>query len=136
MTSRTEAKHERRGNGASCSCGWHWSPGEGTWEDHARGTPVIESRRATAYVVAESGPGRRLLIEKRRSLGDDVWAITDGGQVLNKSGKWEWEMQPSSRTDAFLARSRFTLREAVTLIESLSLWDARWDRLEGWVPRG
>ena len=35
------------------------------------------------------------------------WAIREGGMVLTKKGEWEYEPQPSSRTKAFLARSRW-----------------------------
>jgi hypothetical protein len=47
------------------------------------------------------------------SLADtDVWAIRCLGQVLNRKGKWEYEPLPSSRSNAFLTRCRFTLAEA------------------------
>lgn len=40
--------------------------------------------------------------------GRGKWAVSDGlGNVLNRDLKWEWEPQPSSRDDAFLARCRF-----------------------------
>lgn len=41
--------------------------------------------------------------------GATKYAITaQPSEVLNRDGHWEWEPQPSSRTDAFLARARFT----------------------------
>lgn len=42
-------------------------------------------------------------IEKR---ADDKWAVVDNG-VLNKDLQWEYEPMPSSRTDEFIARTRF-----------------------------
>jgi hypothetical protein len=35
------------------------------------------------------------------------WAIRLQGMTLNKKGDWEWEPMPSSRTDAYLKRSRW-----------------------------
>jgi len=59
---------------------------------------------------------RQLTVEFR-GLTDDgkmSWAILDSGNCLNKKGDWEYEPYPSSRTDAFLKRCRWTdLREAV-----------------------
>ena len=43
----------------------------------------------------------------------DKWAIVDvGGEVLNSENEWEWEPNPSSRTDEFKARTRYTLDDA------------------------
>jgi hypothetical protein len=36
-----------------------------------------------------------------------AWAVVSYDEVLNKSGEWEWEPQPSSRTDEFKKRTRF-----------------------------
>lgn len=43
------------------------------------------------------------------------WAVCWMGDVLNRSGEWEWEMQPSSRDDDFFQRCRFTGEEAKRL---------------------
>lgn len=45
----------------------------------------------------------------------DWWAVTFMGRTLNRDGEWEFEPQPSSREDDYLARNRFTLDEALTL---------------------
>jgi hypothetical protein len=46
--------------------------------------------------------------------GSYKWAIRSHGQVMTKTGKWEYEPMPSSRTDAFLKRARFdSVDEAV-----------------------
>lgn len=44
---------------------------------------------------------------------ENRWAIVDGGCVLAEDGQWEVEPQPSSRTDAFKMRTRYTLAEAM-----------------------
>ena len=43
----------------------------------------------------------------------DRWAISDGGNVLNRKGRWEYEPLASSRTEAFRRRTRFSRDEAV-----------------------
>jgi hypothetical protein len=52
----------------------------------------------------------RVCIESR---GDDLWAIVRLGLVLNQDGEEEYEPLPSNRSDEFIARTRFTLFEAV-----------------------
>lgn len=43
------------------------------------------------------------------------WAVYRQGFVLTKGGKWVYEPIPSSRTDAFLKRTRFDLETALRL---------------------
>jgi hypothetical protein len=63
-------------------------PGESHWDD----------------VFIEERVGREGVVR---------WAVIRSGDVLNRSGKWEYEPNPSSRTDAFLKRARYdTLAEA------------------------
>ena len=50
--------------------------------------------------------------------GPDRWAIRSSGRCLNKAGRYEMELTPSSRTDGFLARCRF---ESVK--EAMQAWD-------------
>lgn len=53
--------------------------------------------------------GRGVRIEAcRQRDGSRLWAVRNSvGDVLNKQGKWEWEPQSSSRSEAFLSRCRF-----------------------------
>jgi hypothetical protein len=48
---------------------------------------------------------------QRYGKGPVRWAVTDGftrhTSCLNHLGQWEWEPQPSSRTEAFLKRTRW-----------------------------
>ena len=37
----------------------------------------------------------------------EKWAVRKGGNCLTKTGEWEWEPMPSSRTDDFYERCRF-----------------------------
>lgn len=45
--------------------------------------------------------------------GNNLWCVVDrSGLVLNADGEWEYEPNPSSRTDDFKARTRFSLEQA------------------------
>lgn len=65
----------------------------------------------TRYTI--DGDPRRLgaddiHIERAKQLqGPAKWAVRRLGDCLNKNGEWEWEPNPSSRDDEFLARCRF-----------------------------
>jgi hypothetical protein len=39
--------------------------------------------------------------------GSGWTCVTDSNEVLNKSGKFEYEPSPSNRTEEFIARTRF-----------------------------
>lgn len=53
------------------------------------------------------------------SRGAGIWAVTSGGRsVLNSDGEWEFEPMPSSRTDEFIARTRFSFSDAWALSTS------------------
>lgn len=47
--------------------------------------------------------------------GNDRWAVIHGGYCLGTDGEWEYERQPSSRADEWLASHRFDLDEALRL---------------------
>lgn len=48
----------------------------------------------------------------------DTWAIRCMGRVLNRDNEWEWEPQPSSREDDFLAATRFDRDDALRRAEA------------------
>lgn len=58
----------------------------------------------------EIDKGRDLSLERR---GPDAWAVRDGASVINRDGEREHEPMPSSRDEAFIARTRFGLAEAL-----------------------
>jgi len=62
-----------------------------------------------------------IYVENTYNGEKDIWAIRNSccSSCLNKKGKWEYEPMPSSRTDNFLKRCRFTLKEAKKILESL-----------------
>ncbi|PXX41135.1 MULTISPECIES: hypothetical protein [Burkholderia] len=54
------------------------------------------------------------VIRTAQRSGPDKWKVIEGSHCLNKSGEWEYEPLPSSRTDEFLARCRFdSAQEAI-----------------------
>jgi hypothetical protein len=58
---------------------------------------------------------RRTVAVCWRGPSPDAWVIRDRqGSVFNRSGGWEWEPQPSSRSPAFLRRTSFPRDEAVS----------------------
>ena len=53
------------------------------------------------------------IVQRGQRDGGEKWAVTWSHNTLTKAGNWEYERQPSSRTEAYLKRSRFdTLDEA------------------------
>src|SRR5690606_33110033 len=70
---------------------------------------------AEAYTITDDSKRRSHGYEhiEVKHRGDDLWCVSNGTSVLNKSGEWEWEPQPSSRTDKFISDTRFSLDEAI-----------------------
>lgn len=70
------------------------------------------SRVRKYYVHGDERQHNAVYVEwrgQRYGEGPVLWAVTGGfGYVLGKSGRWEFEPQPSSRTDAFIERCRWT----------------------------
>lgn len=73
--------------------------------------------RATEYVVSllpedDINAGHYEVTIAWRGHGK--WAIVHGGRwCLSRSGEWDYEMQPSSREDDWLATHRWELSEAL-----------------------
>jgi len=62
---------------------------------------------ADAYLIDRE---REIRVERR---GPDAWAVREMASVVNRDGEREHEPMPSSRDEAFIARTRFTLAEAL-----------------------
>lgn len=75
--------------------------------------------RATRFEMCrEPGGGPSIEIEARDQRdGSRKWVVKRLSSVLNKSGRWEWEPNPSARTDEFIARTRLTLDHALMLAD-------------------
>jgi hypothetical protein len=75
-------------------------------------------------------PGKRLYpngIELQLAHGRNGiirWKITDSTWTLNHKGQWEYEPNPSSRTDAYFRRCRFN-----SIDEALEIWNRYKDKL-------
>lgn len=66
------------------------------------------------------GAADGFLIDKEREIrverrGPDAWAVREGASVVNRDGGREHEPMPSSRDEAFIARTRFPLAEALRI---------------------
>ena len=78
---------------------------------NARGVSDLQVLR---YMVEEG-----VFIEWR---GGDSWVVaTNGRMVLNHGGEWEYEPNPSNRTDDFLARTRY--KHAETALNHWKRWN-------------
>jgi hypothetical protein len=83
---------------------------------------VRQSLTATKYLVdgsaVEGRPVYQGIYLERRGFPPhpETWAISDGVFVLNTDMEWEHEPMPSSRTEDFLSRTRFTFGEARVLV--------------------
>lgn len=68
-----------------------------------------------SWVVESYGLGprdsrnpRHIVVQARTQRDNSVlWSVSDGFNVLNKDGEWEYESMPSSRDDEFIARTRW-----------------------------
>jgi len=85
---------------------------------------VREEREALRkrHIFGDEESGQAVYVEwrgRRYGKGPVLWAVTRLNSCLNKSGEWEYEPQPSSRDDAFIARCRWTsLDEALAAARS------------------
>jgi len=67
----------------------------------------------TAIDIFKDGDPTGVRVEYR---DEDSWAVlTRGRGCLSNKGKWDFEPLPSSRTDAWKAKHRFTKDEAIRL---------------------
>ena len=65
------------------------------------------------YEVARVEHERVTIVRARQRDKSHKWKVMRGPTALTKSGDWVYESMPSSRTDAYLAQTRFdSLKEA------------------------
>ncbi|MES2247634.1 MAG: hypothetical protein V4645_10150 [Pseudomonadota bacterium] len=67
---------------------------------------------AFTITVSETRYADDITVQRAKQLsGPPLWKVCYRGSVLNQHGEWEYEPLPSSRTDEFLARCRFSSPE-------------------------
>lgn len=76
-------------------------------------------QRVTQYVVSAVPEGLctdsyawNLTVEWR---DHGLWAVTHHGYCLTDTGRWEYEVRPSERTEEWIKHRRFPLKEALRL---------------------
>lgn len=79
---------------------------------------------ATKFTIPATGESlcRPLYIKKRYSKNKEGWAIIFAGDVWSREAQnFVYEPQPSSHTDEFIQDTRFTLAEALRILEGLKI---------------
>lgn len=81
--------------------------------------PTVRATRYTVSLLPEGDINANLYeitVEERGQLdGTTLWAACRMGRCLNRRGRWDYEMQPSSRTDRWIAGHRFDFDTALRL---------------------
>lgn len=68
--------------------------------------------------LPDTHPGRWHFTIRVERRGPGAWAVVrPSGFVLSREGTWDFEPQPSSRTDEWIAANRFRYHEAFLLAE-------------------
>lgn len=74
-----------------------------------RRAALQDQDREDAEVMAYALPGGISVEHSMQRDGTYLWAVRDGfKQCLSKSGEWDYEPFPSSRTDEWLDQHRFS----------------------------
>lgn len=79
--------------------------------------PLLMPRLMISEYVYGEGyePTQSELQVRIRYRGNGFWSVNNGGHCYNIDKNWETEPKPSSRTEEFLARTRFNIVDAITL---------------------
>jgi hypothetical protein len=85
---------------------------------------------ACEWRIGPAGLDELRIVERAQRDGSVFYAVTRGGWVANRGREWEYEVQPSSRDAAFIARTRFAEWEdaawlAQYMAVTLSAWESR-----------
>lgn len=76
----------------------------------------IDALRARLSMAREFAVGRLHVVWR----AEGSWSVAAAGRmVLNRGGRFEYELHPSDRDEAFLARTRYTLGEALDAARAL-----------------
>ncbi len=77
---------------------------------------------ATRWAVLPYRGSDSVTIELTSRPGEDPerWAVRWRDQCLNADGRWETELQPSSRDEDFLARTRWSRDEAFSRAQTVA----------------
>jgi hypothetical protein len=88
------------------------TPNDDWWADAATSFFVGKSKLYLVNVHIEGGFGREVFIKSREQLdGTTAWVVLMDSWVLGKDNEYHYEPMPSSRTDKFIANTRFDTRE-------------------------
>lgn len=67
---------------------------------------------STVHTLSGCDIGRDIYITSKPQInGDILWVVEMDGMVLTKKGKYEYEVNPSSRTDKYIKKTRFDSKE-------------------------
>lgn len=78
--------------------------------------------------AATPGVDELRIVERAQIDGSTLYAVTRGGWVANRAHQWEYEVQPSSRDDAFIARTRFAeWEDAGWLAQYMAVTPSAWE---------
>jgi hypothetical protein len=83
---------------------------------------TLDDLTVASYSLVESEVSD-VTLERVRGIDCIRWAIRRGKTCFNKSGDWEYEPLPSSRTEEFFARCRWDTPE-----EALACWTEKANR--------
>lgn len=67
--------------------------------------------------------GSRRIERRRQPSGESLWTVSLGSHVARRDGTVEFEPQPSSRSDEYIARTRYSFNEACDIALKISCVD-------------
>lgn len=86
-----------------------------TYDEPRPDNPIARPTTYTVTCLPDSIPDRsswNITVEWR---GQDTWAVKRWSDCLGRDGEWDYEPNPSSRTDEWIKDHRFPLAEALEL---------------------
>ena len=77
--------------------------------------PTVEPTAYLVSVIPDAGPDASMWAVKVERRGPGSWAVIHLSRCLHRSGRWDHEPLPSSRTQRWLSSHRFDLETALKL---------------------